>query len=208
MARLPRTHSRVRGFTLIELLVAMAIFAVIGALALGGLNAIITQQTLARAEMAELGRLQRAVRLITGDFAQLNPRYVRDVLGSDKKAPLLADGLGDYLVTLTRGGWRNPAELPRGTLQRVQYRWEDGELIREYWPVLDHPLGMEPRSELLLEEVDRLEIWFLDQNSEWQNRWPPLRLTESPAADRPRAVRIEIEHAKWGEIQRLVELIP
>ncbi|MDH5275423.1 MAG: prepilin-type N-terminal cleavage/methylation domain-containing protein, partial [Gammaproteobacteria bacterium] len=38
------------GFTLLELLVAMGIFAIIGAMALGGLNAIVGQETLARTQ--------------------------------------------------------------------------------------------------------------------------------------------------------------
>ena len=80
---------RHRGFTLIELLVAMAIFAVISALAFGGLNAVVTQQTLAKAQILRLAQVQRAVRMLTDDFAQLNPRYVRDVLGQSSEPPLV-----------------------------------------------------------------------------------------------------------------------
>ena len=128
---------RERGFTLIELLVSMAIFAIISVLALGGLNTVVTQQQLARERMAEVVDLQRTMRFLTTDLAQLYPRYVRDELGQGSEAPLVADGLGEFIVRLTRGGWRNPARLPRGTLQRVQYRLDDDELLREYWPVVD-----------------------------------------------------------------------
>ncbi len=48
---------KTRGFTLIELLVAMSIFGIISMLALGGLNTIIQQQTLAREQMVRLGQL-------------------------------------------------------------------------------------------------------------------------------------------------------
>ena len=124
----------------------MAIFAIISALALGGLNTVLTQQVLAREDMARLADLQRTVQLLTGDFSQLHPRVVRDTLGRSTEPYLATDGAGEFTVRLTRGGWRNPAYLPRGTLQRVQYRVEDNELIREYWPVMDAPLGMEPRT--------------------------------------------------------------
>ena len=142
----------------------MTIFAVISVMALGGLNAVARQQELAREDMQALNQLQRAVRDLVWDFSQLQPRYVRDELGQGTEPPLLADGRLDYLVRLTRGGWRNPAGFPRGTLQRVQYRIEDDVLIREYWPVLDHPLGMEPRSVELLDGVIDLRIFYLDGN--------------------------------------------
>jgi general secretion pathway protein J len=195
------------GFTLIELLVAMAIFGVISALALGGLNAVITQQTIAREQIIALGKLQRAVRLITDDFAQLNPRYVRDVLGQANEPPLVTDSLRENIVRLSRGGWRNPVPVARGTLQRVQYRLEDEKLIRDYWLVMDFPLGMEPRSTELLENVNEVEIEYLDQGTVWHTQWPPLSQVSATDLIYPRAVRITLDLADWGEIVRIVDLL-
>jgi len=196
-----------RGFTLIELLVAMAIFGIISMLALGGLNTIIQQQTLAKEQMVRLGQLQRAVRLMTGDFEQLNPRHVRDILGQSSEPPLVTDNLDANVVRLSRGGWRNPVPVPRGTLQRVQYRLEDESLIREYWPVMDAPLGMEPRSEVVLEGVVEVEVEYLGEASEWSTQWPPLSALNSATFVYPRAVRIRFELASWGEIERVVDLL-
>lgn len=196
-----------KGFTLIELLVAMAIFAVISALALGGLNAVITQQTLAREQIIALGNLQRAIRQMTDDFAQLNPRYVRDVLGQTSEPPLVTDSLEENIVRLSRSGWRNPVPMPRGTLQRVQYRLEDENLIREYWLVMDHPLGMEPRSTTVLENVKEIKIEYLDERSEWHQEWPPLQQAPPEEFVYPRAVRISFDLANWGEIVRVVDLL-
>jgi general secretion pathway protein J len=198
---------KTRGFTLIELLVAMSIFGIISMLALGGLNTIIQQQTLAREQMVRLGQLQRAVRLMTGDFEQLNPRHVRDILGQSTEPPLVTDNLNSTIVRLSRGGWRNPAPMQRGTLQRVQYRLEDEALIREYWPVMDAPLGMEPRSETILEGVIEVEVEYLDDASEWNTQWPPLSAINSTSFIFPRAVRIRFELESWGEIERLVDLL-
>ena len=196
-----------RGFTLVELLVAIAIFGVISALALGGLNAVVTQQTLAKAELVRLGKLQRAMRYLANDFGQLSPRYVRDELGRGTVLPLITDPGGETLVQLSRGGWRNPAFAPRGTLQRVQYRFEEETLIREYWPVMDHPLGMEPRSEVLLEEVNAVEVEYLDNDNEWRTQWPPLNQLGSSALGFPKAVRVNIQLAGLGEIQRVIEVV-
>ena len=73
---------RQAGFTLLELLVAMGIFAVIGAMALGGLNAVVGQETQAQAQTERLAMLQRALRLIGTDLGSAEPRFVRDELGT------------------------------------------------------------------------------------------------------------------------------
>jgi len=198
------------GFTLLELLVAMGIFAVIGAMALGGLNAIVGQGSQTQEQTDRLARLQRAMRLIATDLASAEPRFVRDELGDSGEKPLIADGRGGFLIRLTRGGWPNPANLPhRGTLQRVQYRLEDGKLIREYWPVLDRVLGQEPRSEELLTGVTDVKLLFLDDQEgagEWQQQWPPLRDAVALDGRRPRAIQLTLELDDWGTIERLVEL--
>jgi general secretion pathway protein J len=168
---------------------------------------VVTQQTLARQQINELGKLQRAIRFITDDFAQLNPRYVRDVLGQSNEPPLVTDSLRENVVRLSRSGWRNPVPVARGTLQRVQYRLEEETLIREYWLVMDHPLGMEPRSTELLENVNEIEIEYLDQAANWHTLWPPLSQGASPEFVYPRAVRITLDLADWGEIVRVVDLL-
>jgi len=200
-----------QGFTLLELLVAMGIFAIIGAMALGGLNAIVGQGTQATEQTERLATLQRALRLMTNDLGSATPRFVRDELGTPcKELPLVADGRIDYLIQLTRSGWPNPANLPhRGTLQRVQYRLEDGKLIRDYWPVLDRVLGQEPRTEELLSGVEEVKLLFFDATEgagEWQQQWPPLRRANTATGDRPRAIQVTLELEDWGTIERLIEI--
>ena len=97
-------HNRAAGgFTLLELLVAMAIFAIVGALAMGGLNAVLGQRELAAKHLQRLHQVQRAIRVMTNDFAQLNPRCVRDLLGGGAatKMPLESDCDVAVLVCLT-----------------------------------------------------------------------------------------------------------
>lgn len=199
------------GFTLLELLVAMGIFAIIGAMALGGLNAVVGQESQARLQTERLAALQRAMRLMTNDLGGAMPRFVRDELGTPcKELPLVADGRIGILIQLTRSGWPNPANLPhRGTLQRVQYRLEDGKLIREYWPVLDRVLGQEPRSEELLSGVSDVKLLFYDGTEgagEWGQQWPPLRTADLPTGERPRAIQVTLELDDWGTIERVIEV--
>ncbi len=195
------------GFTLIELLVAMTIFGIISALALGGLNAIATQQVIAKNQIERLGQLQRTVRYLTEDLVQLNPRHVRDVLGQISEPPLLADFSDGVIVRISRAGWRNPVPVKRGTLQRVQYRFEDEVLYREYWPVMDYPLGMEPRQIELIDDVNEITIEYLGDESRWYVQWPPLSQLDASNFIYPRAVRITLDLADYGEIVRIVDLL-
>ncbi len=199
-------QQRPRGFTLLELLVAIAIFAVMAALAAVSLNAVVTQQALANEDYRELRGLQRSVQILSDDLYQLQLRGVRGVLGQSYELPLIADGRGPYLLRLSRAGWRNPAGFPRATTQRVQYRLDDGALIREYWPVLDAVLSLEPIQEVLLENVALVEFEFLvieNAQSKWESVWPPLRVG---ASNWPKAVRFAIEIDGLGRIEHLIEV--
>lgn len=194
-----------QGFTLLELLVAMAIFAIIGLAATAGLNAIIDQSTRANQSLNELNELQRAIRFLTTDLYQMHPRGVRDELGRGDEAPLIADNQGDYLIRFSREGWRNPAGIPRSSIQRVQYRLEGTTLVREYWPVLDHTLSLEPIKTDLLDNVENIEFEYLDYTGQWQNQWPPIQ-PDSAAEEWPRAVRLRLSLKNNGEIERLIEV--
>lgn len=137
-------HRSSRGFTLIEVLVAMAIFGVLAAFAYGTLSRTLASADLLESRGDRLESLQRAVRFLTRDFQQLAPRPVRVQLGDVTGPALVSDALSEFAVELTHGGWSNPAGLPRGTLQRVAWRLQEGELVRYHWTVLDRTLDNEP----------------------------------------------------------------
>jgi general secretion pathway protein J len=189
----------------------MAIFAVIGALALGGLNTVITQQESARRQLERLHDVQRAMRLLTNDLSQLVPRAPRDALGTRGGEKPLQSPCGFQLVVcLTRDGWRNPFNrFARGTLQRVQYKVVDGELIRESWAVMDRTLVNEPRQEVLLKDVENFELAYLDRAStgDWLIEWPPQASAGVALSGNLQAVRIVLTLKDWGEIVRLVEVV-
>src|SRR4249920_2873586 len=135
-----RIVSKARGFTLLELLIAMAIFAVIGAMALGGYVQLSRQSERLEVSMKRTRAVQMSMMRFAQDFAELEPRSVRDALGSSSEPAILADARSTNLVQFTRAGWSNPAAIPRSTLQRVAYRIEDGKLYRDHWEVLDRTL--------------------------------------------------------------------
>ena len=45
--------------------------------------------------------------------------------------------------------------------------------MRAYWPVLDRPGDEEPISQTLIEGVEELEFFAIDQNGEEHKFWPP-----------------------------------
>lgn len=196
-----------RGFTLVEVLVAIAIFVVVGLLAMGGYNQLVRQSDHLNESAQRTRAIQSAVHRLAQDFSALEPRPVREPLGEALEPALRADERSEAVVTLTRAGWSNPAGVPRPTLQRVTYQLIDGELIRAYWMSLDRTLAAEPMQAVLLDKVGSINLRFMDQNRGWHTQWPPLGYSGADAARvRPIAVEITLELEDWGEISRLVEV--
>lgn len=195
-----------RGFTLIELLVALAIFSVMATLAFGGLGEAVTQSERLDAQQQRWHSVQRAVRLMENDFAQLRARPVRGILGQDYEPALQAFGAAE--LTFTRGGWLNPGLLPRAELQRVRYRLIDGRLLREYWPVLDRIGATQTAGEVLLAEVEDFRVEFLPEpgaaRAAWTAFWPPPG--EFSGATLPAGVRITVAVSGMGTVARLIEV--
>ncbi|MBC7983967.1 MAG: type II secretion system minor pseudopilin GspJ [Candidatus Obscuribacterales bacterium] len=201
--------SRAQGFTLIEVLVAIAIFAVVGILAMGGYNELVSQAERTQQGMRRVRALQMTVLRLSQDFEQLEPRPIREPLGAEVQSCLLADGRGEYVVQLTRAGWTNPAGIQRATLQRVGYRLEKDQLIRDHWAVLDRTLANKAISVPMLDKVRSLKLRFMDTQQSWHDQWPTTgnaaAVSVSPD-ERPIAVEITLELEDWGSIVRLVEV--
>jgi general secretion pathway protein J len=138
------------------------------------------------------------------DIEQIVPRTVRDEYG-DTQQPLVG---GDALQ-LTRGGWRNPAGRQRSTLQRVGYAYDDEQLVRYTWSVLDRAQDSEPLQQPLIEDVENMQLRYLDGNDEWQEQWPDA-VADIDAADTlpalPKAVEVTIEHKTFGTLVWLFQL--
>ena len=195
-----------RGFTLIELLVAMAIVAIIGIMALGGLSEVIRQQTIGQDRADRWREIQFAMRIITQDLAQIHPRPTRDELGETWQPSVLANPSAQFPMEISRGGWANPAGFPRGTVLRVAYAWEDGMLVRFHWPVMDRAPGTVPVRTELLEDVATVELRFMDQSGTWHLEWPPTGMAgPDTLVMRPRVIDFGLELDDFGRVWRYVE---
>src|SRR5210317_619118 len=121
-----------RGFTLLELVVAMAIFAIMAAIAYSGLNNVLLAREQTDAHAKQLQQLQLAMNWFARDIEQAIDRGVRSEYG-EMLPPVIGNDFEGYLIELTRGGWRNPANHKRSNLQRVAYAVREEQLLRAYW---------------------------------------------------------------------------
>ncbi|MDX1561519.1 MAG: type II secretion system minor pseudopilin GspJ [Gammaproteobacteria bacterium] len=195
-----------RGFTLIELLVAMAIVAVIGVIALTGINTAIEQQTIASERAERWREVQLAMRIIVNDLSQVHPRVTRDETGSSFMPAFVADPTRQFALEFSRGGWSNPAGFPRGTVLRVAYDIEEDILVRFHWPVTDRTLATPPVRTELLTGISQMEVQFINDAGESSPDWPPGGFGDPRSIDVPRAVRFLVELDDYGQLWRLIEV--
>jgi len=203
-----RTSRQTYGFTLLEMLVAIAILAILSTMAFGGLIEVQNNSEHLDKQELRLSQIQLTFVNLERDLQQLVHRPIRNQYGTER--PSIA-GQGEYLMELTRGGYRNPAHVARSLLQRVAYVMEDDKLERLYWYVLDQAQDSLPAKQVMLDKVKSVEIQFLDQSDNWSSYWPPPEAQASAAGaalpdNFPRAVSIKLELKDVGTIRRIFPL--
>lgn len=189
------------GFSLIELLVAVTVFAIMSALAYGGLNSIArTRAELARQEDV-LRDLMRAVGALQRDLRAVAARPVRGNFGQELPAFI---GSADHLE-FTRLGFANPQAEPRSNLERVLYELDSGMLKRGRYAVLDRAPTTTPTLGELQIKAEDFRLRYLDADNHWLDAWPPPQATD--VALLPRAVQWRLRTRTDDEIQGTVELV-
>lgn len=207
-----------RGFTLLELLVAVAVFATVGVLAIGGLRAVLVADQATQEQSQRLTELQVTLAVLE-----------RDVRHSIALRP--RDGYGDRLPPLRYSPVTEPRQLElvragngeHVRLARVAWRVTDRGLERVTWPVLDGALAESEQVRLFLARKARDEEPFTarrqgsrDPDQELQIRfdfvdgrsqavrdsWPPLDASER----RPAQVIVRLVVPGLGLIERRIAL--
>lgn len=197
------------GFTLMEVLVSIAIFALVGVMALSGYTQLQKQTEYQQKRLERVHDVQRAVQFIAQDLMQIEPRAIREPIGDQHIPAVVAGESVEYKIEFTRAGWTNTAGLQRSTLQRVAYRLDaDGALWRDHWRVLDRTQTSEPVRVRLLTDVNSVTFRFMDAQRSWVERWPALEGQDPREVERlrPLAVEVTLDLEDWGEIRRIVEV--
>ena len=228
------------GFTLLEVLIAISITALIGISSTNLLSNIIESKKITDIRSDQLTTLQRFNQFVSRDVEQIINRGIRDQYG-DAQPAIVIDGT-DYMAEWSRLGWRNSpiSDDPRAIIQRVAFQlfdiddeeceqaklrlqdWGDLEpegscLVRYFWPVLDRAGDTEPRTQIILDLVESLEIEIFATEhvkttsankaqaqpaaSNWYTQWPNLQTGTNPEI--PVAMRWKLTLPKIGEIERL-----
>lgn len=188
------------GFTLLELLVALAIFAVVAALAWGGLDAVArTQRGLERAG-TELAQLQRAIGHFERDVRQAVPRPIRTESGEVEPALL---GSADRLDLSV---WRAAASESHASpgVQRASWRCRDGQLQRSQWGALDRTGATPLRETVELTQLAHCQFRYVATDGTRSDRWP---VPGTSGQLLPGGVELSFGVAGPGEFRRLVELV-
>ena len=191
-----------RGFTLLELLVALSIFALLAAMAYGGLNTVMRAQQITTQQVERLAQLQKTFFWLERDITQAVDRPVRGEFG-DPQPAMVGLTLGERRLELTRNGWRNPVGRQRSNLQRVAWGLRDDKLVRLYWNVLDRAQDSKPLETEMLDDVEKLELRFLDNKQKWHDVWPALSRGVVASINLPRAVEVTVETGREGRIRRV-----
>lgn len=209
---------RIRGFTLVEVMIAIFIAAVMFAIGYGAINQALRDRDSINVSQVRITEIQRGMRVVAQDFAQIIARPARDTGGTGQLMPaIMATGSDEILVTFSRGGWSNPAGVPRPAEQRVRYRYNaaDRSLVREHWLSVDPALNTEPRQRVLLSRVESVEMRFLDPASRnWRTDWPPnmpsgpvnSQQTDQLLLPRPLAIEFTVVLEDWGRVLRVFEI--
>lgn len=161
------------GFTLAETLVALFVLAIVSAAGTGLLMGASSSSKQLRDKETEIRKLDMAQAFLRNDIASLSIRATVPETGfgtpgnlfgnaSDQQGPLLA---------FVRSGWINPQEHEnRSSLQHVEYRLEENNLIRTATVRPDAVAGTPRVERTLLEGVERVDVRFL-RGGEWSREW-------------------------------------
>lgn len=182
------SRARHRGFTLLEILVALAVFAVVGAIAYRGLDVMSSHKAHLDREMRFWRELGQAMDRMEMDFTQIAPQSRLDASGVLHQPVSYDMREGSRQLELMRfDGKRPPAQ--------VTYRLRDQQLELLLWREEKY------QAYRLLDQVQRVDFAFLDQQQAWHAQWPV-----AGKMARPEGIRVRLSIAGQGEFERIFSL--
>jgi len=193
------------GFTLIEVVVALAIFALISV----GASTALSLSLSAKEQSQQISALHRALTvtrsIMRDDLLQVVLRPTREPYGGTPLETFDGGQLADAssLLVFTRRGWINPGgRATRGNIQHVEYRFEEGALIRRTRARLDPGPETDIYDQVLMEGLSSVSLEFKLGRS-WTRSVRISRLSNTPL---PNAVAMITTDPVHGEMRHLFML--
>ncbi len=206
---------RARGLTLLELIISVAIFALVSAMAYGGLQVMLRGDAQTRARATLLAEVQVTLAVLERDLRQIVPVGYRDRFG-DRHSPLAFSPVAttrELSLVRAGGGVLQP-------LRRVTWRVTDSGLERLLWDVLDSGGEDSVQSRIFLRasrqefgqtssasaqaSVLDLDMRFVVRSGNGIERldaWPPLAVGTS-ASNLPILIEVHLDVPGLGRIER------
>lgn len=192
-------RARQSGISLVETLIALFIIALLSTA--GGVMLI---QSLRGSRLVEehgmqAREIQTAFSMLRDDFAAFVPRASRADGSADQAA--LFEGhavrFDGRIVTFVRNGWANPGEHPRGDLQRVEYRFDGGALVRRSWNTPDAAPGSRISDQTLIADLQDVTVRY-GASDTWRNDW----IVPASSQDQTTPDKIELTF-RFGEADEM-----
>lgn len=189
----------VRGFTLIELLSALLVLSLLALMSYRGLGVVLASRDHIQAEAVKWRQAESFFARFERDVRLAAPRPVRTPSGT---APAW---LGRPVATpapqleFTRFARTDAA----GTPHRIGYGLNGKHEIELWiWPGLDLAAGTPPVRYVVLGDVKRFDLQYLDPAPRWNNTWP----TAPGGPPIPWAVRVRVEFGSGETVVRVFAL--
>ncbi|OGO92436.1 MAG: type II secretion system protein GspJ [Coxiella sp. RIFCSPHIGHO2_12_FULL_42_15] len=187
---------RARGFTLLEILIALAIFALVAASSAVVLRTVLNTHRQLKTSDQRLMEMVTAVTILRRDVTQMVARPVKDTSGEALPALLIPNRTE---FEFTRAGYTNPLQMSaRSSLQRVAYTLKDHTLYRITWPVLDRAPETKSVARVLLQNVTRLRLGFVNNEGQEVEVWSNSTAKE---AILPKAIIITLTLKDFAEMR-------
>ncbi len=199
MLRKAITNPKSKGFTLLELMVAISIFAIVSLLTMGGMTTVLDTQQHTEENLQRLTRLQMVFTILSRELQQFSPRSIRDEYGAVIESISSETSEGVSGIEFSHQGRFTLGN--KVSLQRVAYYYEDEQLVKKVWRVLDRVEDTRPVKQVLLDNIEELNFSFyvaqLQDEGDWQDTW-----IEDENAQL-RAVKLSLKMADYDEIYRI-----
>ena len=203
-----RKHSRHTGFSLLEVVIALAIFGLISIAAYRGIDSLLRAKQSVQAENRkwqeimlfldrfELDIKQHVNRPVRNDRDQIEPAW----FATPERA-----GAQKTQLSFTRSG----EKLQAGYLmdsRRISYRLSNGNIELLFWPALDITASSQPEIFIVLKNVRRLNLKYLNPQGAWLEFWPEQNSQDKNRLYHPKALQLELTMSSGEEIKRLFAL--